>query len=84
MVNFLLLILALLIYSFAFSFLARDAAASSQIFSFVLIFLVVSASVLNQCLVYVCSDLSVSPEIFLRLALFMVGEALSLLFMKSH
>lgn len=38
----------------------------------------------DQCLVWVCSDLSVSPETFLGLALFVVGEATSLTFRKLH
>lgn len=63
--NSLLPILGLSIYSFAFSFLSRDAAASPQIFRLLLIFLLVSASALNQCLVYVCSTLCVLPEISL-------------------
>ena len=69
--------------SFAFSLLSGDAAVSPQIVLF-LKFLVEAASALNQCLVCVCSDLSVSPETFLGLAFFAVGEATSLPFRKLH
>ena len=74
----------LVIDSFVFSFLSKDAPVSPSSFPFLPLFLVVSASALNQCLVYVCSDLSVSPEIFLGLAPFLLGEATSLPFRKPH